>query len=81
MAPLRAKRQTGVVIVVAASTLLCIVLGLAGLTGFGARRRGAAAPSAVAAGLFFPVTWAVWYVRDERPYRRSRPPTPTARRP
>ena len=25
----------------------------------------------VLAGLFFPVTWTIWYLRDERPYRRT----------
>jgi hypothetical protein len=40
------------------------------LTALGAHQRGLATPLAVVAGLFFPVTWTVWYVRDEHPYRR-----------
>jgi hypothetical protein len=42
---------------------------LAVLTWVGARRRGAGVGGALAAGAFFPVTWGVWYARDERPYR------------
>jgi len=40
------------------------------LTALGARRRGNGLLSAAVAGLFFPVTWTVWYLRDEHPYRR-----------
>jgi hypothetical protein len=29
--------------------------------------RGVGVPLAVLAGLVFPVTWTVWYVRDQRP--------------
>jgi hypothetical protein len=41
------------------------------LTVLGARRRGLALPRAVVAGVFFPITWTVWYLRDEHPYRRA----------
>ena len=51
--------------------LAAVSLTLPALTALGARRRGVAIPSAVLAGLFFPVTWTAWYVRDEHPYRRS----------
>jgi hypothetical protein len=44
---------------------------LAVLTALGARERGAAMPVAVVAGLFFPVSWVAWYVRDEYPHRRA----------
>jgi nucleoside permease NupC len=49
------------------------VLGLLGLvavvtpvvgTVVGARRRGASRSRAALGGLFFPVTWCVWYVAD-----------------
>lgn len=38
---------------------------LACLTASGSRRRGARARLAVMSGVLFPVTWVVWYVRDE----------------
>jgi hypothetical protein len=47
------------------------VLAIAGFTAAGSRRRGAGIPMAALAGLCFPVTWAAWYVRDERPYQRT----------
>jgi hypothetical protein len=50
--------------------LAAVSLPLPVLTALGARRRGVAIPRAVLAGLFFPATWTVWYVRDEHPYRR-----------
>jgi hypothetical protein len=50
--------------------LLSVWLTLAALTCVGARRRGAGPAAALAAGVLFPVTWVVWYARDERPYRR-----------
>jgi len=52
---------TGVLMVMA------LALAVPVLTGLGDRRRGHRLPHAVVAGLFFPVTWAVWYVVDERP--------------
>ncbi len=48
---------------------LCLALSMPVLTCVGARRRGAGVAAALVAGIFFPVTWAVWYARDERPYR------------
>ena len=51
------------------SVPLCLALAMPVLTCVGARRRGAGVASAMVAGIFFPVTWAVWYARDERPHR------------
>ncbi|CAN5236995.1 hypothetical protein BH09ACT12_BH09ACT12_33930 [soil metagenome] len=49
-----------------------VVLGaLVALTAVGASRRGAGLALAAVAGVFFPVTWTVWYVVDERPYERA----------
>ena len=48
-----------------------VLLGCMGLTASGERRRGQGIAAIVAAGIFFPVTWAVWYLRDERPYRTA----------
>jgi hypothetical protein len=50
--------------------VLPVWLTLAVLTCVGARRRGAGPAAALAAGVAFPVTWVVWYARDERPFRR-----------
>jgi hypothetical protein len=44
-----------------------LVVPLGALTASGALRRGYAVPLAIAAGALYPITWAVWYVRDERP--------------
>lgn len=62
-----------------------IVLGLVSapmvLTAVGARQRGDRL--ALFAGLFFPVTWAIWYVRDgDSPHHGPsvRPERATARR-
>ena len=60
--------------------MLFVMLGILGavgvplalLTALGAHQRGLALPLAALTGLFFPVTWTVWYVRDEHPYRRVR---------
>lgn len=51
----------------AAATLTLV--GLPGLllvvlTALGGRRRGTSIGVAVGAGVFFPVTWTAWYVRD-----------------
>ena len=54
--------------------VLPVVLGLVALmtlTAFGAHRRGSNLPGSAVAGVFFPFTWVVWYVRDEHPYRIS----------
>ncbi len=50
------------------------LLALMWLTATGERRRGHGIVLALAAGFFFPVTWAVWYLRDEHPYRTVRAP-------
>lgn len=44
------------------------VLTLMGLTATGERRRGHGVLVMLAAGIFFPVTWVVWYLRDDRPW-------------
>ncbi|HTW14054.1 MAG TPA: hypothetical protein VMF51_02935 [Nocardioides sp.] len=51
--------------------LAAVALALPVLTGLGDRRRGHGPAHVLIAGLFFPVTWAVWYVRDEQPYQRA----------
>lgn len=50
------------------AALAAVPVGLAVLTGTGARRRGGTVPLALLAAVFFPVAWVVWYVRDERPW-------------
>lgn len=55
---------------VIALVLLVLLLVPLSLTALGARRRGNGLLAAAVAGLFFPVTWTVWYLRDEHPYRR-----------
>lgn len=47
------------------------LVALMTLTAFGARRRGCRLASSVLAGVFFPVAWTVWYLRDEHPYDRT----------
>jgi hypothetical protein len=49
-----------------------LVLGgpLVVLTALGARRRGNRVWSAMIARLAYPVTWVVWYTRDQHPYTR-----------
>ena len=42
---------------------------LMALTSFGQRRRGHGLWAALLAGVFFPIAWAVWYLRDEHPRR------------
>lgn len=42
------------------------VVALMVLTGTGQDRRGGRAGFVVLAGLFFPITWVVWYVKDRR---------------
>jgi hypothetical protein len=58
--------------------LLLAAIGVLALmmTGEGGWRRGESVPVAVLAGVSFPITWAVWYVRDEHlqtSYGRSNP--------
>jgi hypothetical protein len=55
----------------AALALGAVLLACMGLTAVGERRRGHSIALTVAAGVFFPITWAVWYLRDERPSRRA----------
>lgn len=57
------------VVMVAAVALAAGVLMV--LTAVGAHRRGAGVAVVVASGLFFPITWTAWYLRDERPYQRT----------
>ncbi len=52
----------------AAALVACTVLAAPSMTVVGARRRGQGVPAALLAGIFFPVTWVAWYVRDEHPY-------------
>ena len=51
--------------------LAAVSLPLALLTALGAHQRGLAMPAALLTGLCYPVTWTVWYVKDEHPYRRA----------
>jgi hypothetical protein len=62
--PVHTLRMTSVALGVAAVGA-AVVVTLVGLTGAGSRRRGAPIPVSTIAGLFFPVTWVAWYVRDE----------------
>ena len=48
-----------------------VLIAVMGLTTIGARRRGRGLMVALLAGLLFPITWVVWYLRDEHPYRRQ----------
>lgn len=54
--------QTAVAIAVV--VLPMVVLGV--ITAVAARRRGIGLALAVLSGLVFPVTWAIWYVRDRQ---------------
>jgi hypothetical protein len=47
-----------------------LVAALIALTAFGAHRRGRGNVAAVVRGLVFPLTWAAWYLVDERPYSK-----------
>lgn len=57
------------VIAILALLLGVALLGLMVLTAVGERRRGNGVVRSGVAGLFFPIAWAVWYQRDERPSR------------
>jgi hypothetical protein len=46
--------------------LAVVWLAIGTLTLFGARRRGQRWRIAWLSGLFFPLTWVVWYIVDER---------------
>jgi hypothetical protein len=56
---------------VAAVLLICVavLVAMMALTAVGERGRGRGPLVVLVAGVFFPITWAVWYVRDEHPYR------------
>jgi len=58
-------------VLVGFATLGTTLLLLSVLTGLGEHRRGAGVGWVLLAGLFFPITWVVWYVRDEHPFRRT----------
>lgn len=51
------------------AVLVAALGALMALTWLGQRRRGSGPVTALVASLFFPVSWAVWYVVDEHPYR------------
>jgi hypothetical protein len=57
-------------VIVVAVLLLVVGSSLTVLTAIGARRRGNRIALTLLAGLAYPVTWVVWYVRDEHPYMR-----------
>ena len=48
-----------------------VLLALAVLTAQGSMVRGLHPGRAMLTGMFFPVTWVVWYARDEHPWARS----------
>jgi hypothetical protein len=58
-------------VVVGLLALVAVALPLPVLTALGAHERGPSIGRAVLAGVFFPVTWTVWYLRDEHPYRKT----------
>ena len=49
---------------VAVAVLAVAWLALGALTAAGSRRRGRGLGLATLAGLFFPVTWVMWYLAD-----------------
>lgn len=51
-------------VLIVLSLLAAAPLALVVLTALGARKRGMRWPVAWLAGMVFPATWAVWYVRD-----------------
>jgi hypothetical protein len=57
--------------VLAVLTFAALLAVPAALTFVGHHKRGNGIASAVVAAIFFPVAWAVWYVRDEHPYRAA----------
>jgi hypothetical protein len=58
-------------VIVGLLALLVVVLPLQVLTALGAHERGLSIGLSAAGGAFFPVTWTVWYVQDECPYRKA----------
>jgi hypothetical protein len=57
-------------VIVGLLALVAVALPLPVLTALGARKRGRTMGLAVLAGVFFPITWTVWYLGDEHPYQR-----------
>jgi hypothetical protein len=51
-------------VAVVVGLLVVVAGGLGVLTALGSRRRGAGWAITGLSGLFFPVTWVAWYVRD-----------------
>lgn len=64
-------RDTEVMLSVTLLVIAAVSMPLALLTALGARQRGLRLPLSVLAGLFYPATWALWYIKDEHPYRRT----------
>jgi hypothetical protein len=58
-------------VIVGLLALLAVALPLAVLTALGAHERGLSIALSAVAGALFPVTWTVWYVRDEHPYWKA----------
>lgn len=61
------------VVAAAALVLGAVLLGVQDLTAVGERRRDRGLGPSVTTGIFFPVTWAVRYLRDERASRKAPP--------
>ncbi len=63
------SRISGVGTTAAIAILLLsgVLLPPVALTAVGAGHRGQPWHRAALSGLFFPATWTIWYVRDERP--------------
>jgi hypothetical protein len=57
-------------VIVGLLALAALALPLQVLTAHGARERGLSIVLSALAGAFFPITWTVWYLRDEHPYRK-----------
>jgi hypothetical protein len=58
-------------VIVGVLVLVAVALPLQLLTALGAHERGVSIGLSALAGAFFPVTWTVWYLRDEHPYRKA----------
>ena len=56
-------------VIVGVLAVVAVALPLPVLTAIGAHERGRSIALAALAGVFFPVTWTVWYLRDEHPYQ------------
>lgn len=55
------------------AVVVLIMLPPATLTAMGSRRRGNGVALTALAGVFFPISWIVWYLHDEHPYRTGAP--------